>query len=91
MNTDPHQTTKSRHPGRTPAQRRVLDEIGCGNHSPWMDGKTRNALLAASLIVELPPRVLSGRLPVSIRQYDMPTPVHMAWCEACAEECPDDI
>ena len=36
-----------KHPGRTPAQRRVLDAIGCGNNSPRMVAAVRDAMLKA--------------------------------------------
>ena len=80
-------TTQSTHPGRTPAQRRVLDSIGCGNHSPIMMKATREAMLKVGLIVELPGRedIYAG-MRMTIRQFDMPTPVHMAWCDAVSGE-----
>jgi hypothetical protein len=42
-----------KHPGRTPAQCRVLDAIGCGNNSPRMVAAVRDAMLKAGLIVEI--------------------------------------
>ncbi len=83
-----------KHPGKTPAQRRALDAIGCGNYSPIMANSTRDALLKAGLIVEISPRhEKAGALwaAVVIRQFQMPIPVHMQWCAAVAgdEEDPD--
>lgn len=79
-----------KHPGRTQAQRRVLDTIGCGDHSPMMAKSTRDALLAAGLIVRLPDRIIGGGwLAVHVEQFEMPIPVHMQWCSAVAEEFPD--
>jgi hypothetical protein len=77
-----------KHPGKTPAQRRVLDAIGCGNHSPIMADSTREALLRRGLIVEVAPRFepFSGGLAMKVRQFDMPIPVHMAWCDAMATD-----
>jgi hypothetical protein len=83
-------TTKPKHPGRTPAQRPALDTIGSGNRSPLMADATRDALLNAGLIVELSPRHI-GKPPFQavVRQFEMPIPVHMAWCSAVAEEAED--
>jgi len=70
-------------PGKTPAQRRVLDEIGCGNHSPIARDSTIIAMLRDGLIEELSPRQLSDRFGIMIiRQFEMPIPIHMAWCDA---------
>ena len=81
----------TKHPGRSPAQRRVLDAIGCGNYSPIMAEATRKAMLGAGLIVELPSRLeRDGPFTITIRQFEMPTPVHMAWCNAVADDVPDD-
>jgi hypothetical protein len=81
---------KAKHPGRTPAQRRVLDAIGCGNVSPIMSKSTRDALLRAGLIVNVGQRrePFIGGLRMTIDEYAMPTPVHMAWCNATADEFP---
>lgn len=77
----------TKHPGKTAAQRRVLDEIGCGNYSPIMSNKTRDAMLAAGLIVELSPRFVGdGPFAVRIRQFEMPISVHMDWCTSVSDE-----
>jgi hypothetical protein len=78
------------HPGKTPAQRRVLDEIGCGNYSPAMALSTRRALLAAGLIVQMSDKILPGRFPVRIPEFQMPLRVHFRWCLSCsgAQEFP---
>jgi hypothetical protein len=76
-----------KHPGKTPAQRRVLDEIGCGNNSPMMSDKTREKLLKDGLIVELSPKVFQDRFgKLTIRQFEMPIHVHMEWCLSVSEE-----
>lgn len=81
-----------KHPGKTEAQRRALDMIGCGNHSPWMPNKTRDVLLRDGLIVEITPMYIgSGWTRAEIKQYGMPIPVHMQWCEACGEEGDSEI
>ena len=79
--------TQGKHPGRTPAQRRVLDEIGCGNNSPMMSHATRNALLANGDIVRISDKVLSDNIgKFTISQYEMSIPTHMQWCEFCSKE-----
>lgn len=79
----------SKHPGKTKAQRAVLDAIGCGDFCPRMTRQTRDALLKAGLIREAGYRVLGKDRfgEVRIPEYSMPLPVHIAWCEAMAEEC----
>jgi hypothetical protein len=80
------------HPGRTAAQRKALDLIGCGENAPMMSNRTRDALLREGLIVKLPtshsiplhPSQPHG-LAISIAQYEMPIPVHMQWCEYWAQ------
>lgn len=76
------------HPGKTKAQRAALDAIGCGDPSPRMAPKTREALLAAGLIIECGERVLGrDRFGViAIPQYGMPIPVHMQWCYAVSQD-----
>lgn len=76
------------HPGKTPAQRRVLDQIGCGNYSPAMSSGTRAALLMTGLIQPCGVKVVGhDRLGmVTIDEYQMPTAVHIRWCEAMASE-----
>lgn len=80
----------TKHPGRSPAQRHALNEIGIGNYSPIMAKSTRDALLRRGLIEEISPKVLSGPLPVTIRQFQMPIPVHIQWCKAMASEADDE-
>jgi hypothetical protein len=76
---------KAKHPGRTPAERRVLDAIGGGNHSPFMRPTTEKAMLEAGLIYALPDKVSHDRLgTLRVRQFDMPAAVHMAWCDWCS-------
>ena len=74
------------HPGRTPAQRKVLDAIGCGDFSPSMSPRVRDALIAAGLITPAGEKVLGRDAfgPITIPEYEMPIPVHMQWCAAVA-------
>lgn len=80
----------AKHPGKTAAQRRVLDMIGCGEHCPPMTQGTRDAMLRSGLIVERGRRVVGRDRfgEVSIAQYEMPILVHMQWCEAMSAENP---
>lgn len=73
------------HPGRTVAERRALDTIGCGKFSPAMAPKVRQRLLDAGLIVQCGERVVgTGWSAVRVPEYQMPIPVHMQWCDAVA-------
>ena len=77
---------KPKHPGKTTAQRRVLDEIGCGNYSPIMAKSTRDALLNAGLIVPAGERRIgTGWSAVRVAEYAMPILVHLRWCAAVAD------
>jgi hypothetical protein len=82
-----------KHPGKTPAQRRVLDQIGCGNHSPYMANITREKLLRDGLIVELSPLSVPfmGAIRMTVRQFEMPTNIHIQWCEAMSDECEGEV
>lgn len=80
-------SVRAKYPGRTPAQRRALDAIGCGNYSPIMSRATRDALLRNGLIVEAGEKIIgSGPFAVHVKEYVMPIPVHMQWCRAVAAE-----
>jgi hypothetical protein len=85
-------TRAPKHPGKTAAQRRVLDAIGCGQFSPRMSKATRDAMLTAGLIEPAGFKLLAfkdGFPPMRIPEYAMPIPVHMQWCEHCAATEPD--
>ena len=71
---------ESRHPGRSAAQRRALDQIGCGNHSPIMAKETLAALLKHGLIVELPEVQVpfAGPLWMKVRQFPL-TAISPPW------------
>ena len=81
-----------KHPGKTPAQRRALNEIGGGNNCPAMTQATKNALLAAGLIqkcgrqkIEIK-KVGAGLSVVHVDMFAMPIPVHIRWCDAVSGE-----
>ena len=79
-------TSKPPHPGRTPAQRRALDAIGCGNPCPPMSRATRKALIDAGLIEQRDSQTVGRDTlgAITIPVYEMPIPVHVAWCAAVA-------
>lgn len=79
-------SSKVPHPGRSRAQRAVLDAIGCGNNSPSMATSTRTVLLKAGLIRKCGERLVGRDRfgDVVISEYEMPFPVHMQWCAAVA-------
>lgn len=75
------------HPGKTAAQRRALDAIGCGNYAPIIANATRDALLKAGLIERAGERRLGvGALAVVVQEYVMPIAVQIAWCNAVQSE-----
>lgn len=72
------------HPGRTSAERRALDRIGCGE-PPGCSPKTLKAMLDAGLIVDQGGEVRRDALgSYRIPAYAMPIGVHFAWCSAVA-------
>lgn len=85
-------TAKTKHPGKTPEQRRALDAIGGGDFCPPMAPATRDALLKAGLIVQVGAKgVWNGFLRLTIiPTYKMPIPVHTQWCEWRSENCDED-
>lgn len=72
------------HPGRTSAERRALDHIGCGE-PPACSPKTLRNLLDAGLIVDVGGEVRRDALgSYTVPSYAMPVPVHFQWCSAVA-------
>jgi hypothetical protein len=81
----PRPSSRPPHPGRTPAERRALDSIGCGRTTPTMHSKVRQNLIASGLIVQCGERVFgTGPSAIRVPEYEMPIPVHMQWCSAVA-------
>ena len=74
------------HPGRTPEERAALDAIGRGDLSPTMSSDTRDALLAAGLILPANEKVIGQGPdgPVTAPQYDMDLVTHATWSNAVA-------
>lgn len=69
--------------GLTPYQLEVLGHIAVGcdlGHYP----KTLAILEQRGLLVS-GSETLPGPLPVTVKRYEMPIVVHMAWCEWCSE------
>ena len=72
------------HPGRTSAERRALDRVGCGE-PPACSQKTLRNLLAAGLIVDVGTQTRRDALgEYRVPAYAMPIPVHFQWCSAVA-------
>lgn len=72
------------HPGRTSAERRALDRIGCGE-PPSCSPKTLRNLLDAGLIVDVGGETRRDALgSYRVPSYAMPIHVHMQWCSAVA-------
>ena len=80
--------TKTAHPGRTPAQRRALDRIGCGDLCPPMHPRVRDALLSARLIEQRGMTTIGCDTLGAIRvpAYEMPYGVHFLWCSAVSQD-----
>lgn len=83
---------KLRHPcaGMTPAQKRDFEFIAVGQR-PLGGKSTINALLAKGLIQEDRPELLGRDRfgPIEIPRWYVPLPIHMDWCEWCAQQ-PDN-
>ncbi|KAA0122860.1 hypothetical protein CIW48_15575 [Methylobacterium sp. P1-11] len=72
------------HPGRTSAERRALDRIGCGE-PPSCSMKTLRNLLEAGLIVDVGTETRRDALgSYRVPSYAMPLAVHYQWCSAVA-------
>jgi len=74
----------------TPAQQEAFEQIATGSgmaHHPT----TLAALERKGLIEQVGERVFgSGPLAVRIPVHEVPIPIHMAWCEWCAENVDDE-
>ncbi len=83
---------KTPHPGKTAAQRRVLDLIGSGIFTPPMSERTREGLRASGLIRKCGQKIVGVDRygPILVDEWEMPPAVHMQWCQHCAEKCDDE-
>ena len=74
----------------TKAQLRTLGAISVnddhGQHHPKVIAK----LIELGLIEEIPDKILPGRFPVHVKQYGMPIYAHIAWCEWCSKNLPEE-
>ena len=78
------ETDRMPHPGRTSAERRALDRIGCGE-PPGCSPKTLRRLLDDGLLIDQGGEVRRDALGTyTVPSYAMPIPVHYAWCSAVA-------
>lgn len=72
------------HPGRTSAERRALDRVGCGE-PPGCSPKTLGRLLDDGLLIDQGRDVRRDALGIyTVPSYAMPIPVHYQWCSAVA-------
>ena len=72
------------HPGRTSAERRALDRVGCGE-PPRCSPKTLRRLLDDGLLIDQGGETRRDALGFyTVPSYAMPLAVHYAWCSAVA-------
>lgn len=72
------------HPGRTSAERRALDRVGCGE-PPSCSPKTLGRLLEDGLLIDQGSEVRRDALgSYAVPSYAMPLAVHYQWCSAVA-------
>ncbi|TXN00489.1 hypothetical protein FV242_21885 [Methylobacterium sp. WL64] len=72
------------HPGRTSAERRALDRVGCGE-PPGCSPKTLRRLLDDGLLIDQGREVRRDALgSYIVPSFSMPIPVHYQWCSAVA-------
>lgn len=65
-----------------PKQLEALGNISIGLDE-GVNPRTAAALVRRGLIEERE-QVLPGRIPVTVKRYEMPIHVHIRWCEWCA-------
>ena len=88
-----HPRTHLRHPcsGMSTAAKRAFEAIAV-NEEPRCAQKTLDALQDCGLIERLCDRVVGrdafGLIKVPV--YAVPLPIHVAWCEWCAENVKDE-
>ena len=77
-------TDRMPHPGRTLAERRALDRVGCGE-PPGCSPKTLRRLLDDGLLIDQGGETRRDALgSYRVPSYAMPIPVHFAWWSAVA-------
>lgn len=83
---------KVKHPGTTKAERRVLDEIGCGQSQPRMTPGLQDSMLRKGLIVITGYQTLGKDAfgAIKVPNFEMPIPIHMQWCNAMAAQHPEE-
>ncbi|MCJ2124049.1 hypothetical protein [Methylobacterium sp. J-077] len=78
------ETDRLPHPGRTSAERRALDRVGCGE-PPGCSPKTLRRLLDDGLLIDQGGEVRRDALgPYRVPSYAMPLAIHYQWCSAVA-------
>ena len=80
------------HPGRNKTERAILDGIGCGDYAPPTAGvanqRAIKAMLERGIIQHTGDKVVcKDRFGiVTVPEYDMSIPTHMAWCDYWSEQ-----
>lgn len=75
--------------GLTPRQQELLTfqgwQIGC-ELMPQPGPRTVRKLIDRGLVVEHQRRVGSGPFAMTVREYEVPLDVHLAWCRFCGKQ-----
>lgn len=72
--------------GMTKAQISAFEMIAIGEN-PMVGEKTIAKLLERGVIVQGPDRIFQTALgPLHCKQYEIPIPIHMQWCEWASEQ-----
>lgn len=72
--------------GMTKAQRQWFERIATGTHGSLVPKKTMAVLLERGLVEHIGNQKFgSGPLAVLVKEYDVPIPVHVQWCQWCSE------
>ena len=85
---------KTRHPcsGRSPAQVEIFEAIATGQ-TPPLRPRSLAALVRDGLVEKVGMKTLGhdalGAIEVAI--YEVPLPVHMQWCQWCAENVAEEV
>lgn len=83
---------RTRHPcaGMTKAQKKAFEMIATGRDY-GLHASSVDALVAAGLVLRLRDQIIGRDAfgAISVPRYEVPLPVHMQWCQWCAENVED--
>lgn len=75
----------------TKAQRLAFERIAVGQN-PECKWATIDALMKAGVIEKGPSETRRDAMGIyEIPSFEVPIPIHMQWCQWCAENCPLEI